>query len=295
MSRISLLKAAVQHPELAIGKVNCYVNHISNKKKYNPDGVDVFSEDWDNLIILDACRYNEFKSVSNLSGNLESRVSRGSTSKEFIRGNFMNKKLYETIYVSANGWFVNLKDKIDSEVHKFTMVDRDLMDGLTSHPETVRKAAISEHEKHPNKRLIVHFMQPHHPFIGDFSSKFDFQKGFVETVSKSDVSQQEIINAYKENLALALDEVELLLDEISGKSVVTADHGELLGDRMRPLPAKIYSHPEGVYVPELVKVPWLVQESTDRREITFEKPGQQAIDADHNKVQNHLEDLGYIV
>jgi hypothetical protein len=41
------------------------------------DGVSVFKGDWDNLIILDACRYDIFAETNTLSGDLSKRTSRG--------------------------------------------------------------------------------------------------------------------------------------------------------------------------------------------------------------------------
>jgi len=38
--------------------------------------------------------------------------------------------------------------------------------------------------------------------------------------------------AYNENLDIVLTEIEALLDELDGKSVITADHGNLVGERL---------------------------------------------------------------
>ncbi|WP_227374919.1 hypothetical protein [Haladaptatus halobius] len=37
--------------------------------------------------------------------------------------------------------------------------------------------------------------------------------------------------------------------------VVSADHGEFLGERLFPTPVQIYGHSDGVYMEEFVKVP----------------------------------------
>ena len=44
------------------------------------DGTHIMDEDWDNLIILDACRYDLFEEVNTIDGTLESRISLGSAS-----------------------------------------------------------------------------------------------------------------------------------------------------------------------------------------------------------------------
>jgi hypothetical protein len=41
-------------------------------------------EDWDNLIILDACRYGAFERNNTIPGALEYRFSRGSMTGEFF-------------------------------------------------------------------------------------------------------------------------------------------------------------------------------------------------------------------
>ena len=74
----------------------------------NGPGIDVMKEDWDNLIILDACRYDYFKEKQkNIRGELESVVSRGAHSSEFIEKNFLGRKLHDTIYVTANPYYTN--------------------------------------------------------------------------------------------------------------------------------------------------------------------------------------------
>jgi len=40
-----------------------------------------------------------------------------------------------------------------------------------------------------------------------------------------------------------------------GKSVITSDHMNLLGERLFPVPTKGYVHPIGLHKPELLKVP----------------------------------------
>ncbi len=59
--------------------------------------------------------------------------------------------------------------------------------------------------------------------------------------------------AYKDNLVRVMNSLEQLLPELSGRIVITADHGELLGEKGR------YGHDfEGQE--KLVDVPWFVIE-----------------------------------
>ena len=58
------------------------------------NGFYIFDELWDNLIILDACRYDTFKEVfttRKITGNLELRISRGAHTTSFLRENFQKR------------------------------------------------------------------------------------------------------------------------------------------------------------------------------------------------------------
>ena len=289
----------LQHPREVASELNQLYNQWQAGRAYNPKGTDIFAEDWDNLLILDACRYDEFTRRSNLPGTTEHRISRGSTSPEFVRGNFGGKRLHDVVYVTANDWYAKIKDDIDAEVHALDFVDRDLFDGRTSHPETVAAAAREAAEEYPDKRLVVHFMQPHHPFLGPTAERFDhtakhFIDGrFGDTIRETDVTHADVMQAYRENLDIVLKEVEPLLDDLSGKTVVTADHGELLGDRERPIPVTLYRHPEGVYVDSLVKVPWHIYQNGERRDIVAEQPTEATDDYDIKQIEQNLRNLGY--
>lgn len=62
------------------------VNNLIFRARYG-EGTNVMSEDWDTLILLDACRYDMFADDASLDGRLESRISRGFTSEEFLDQN----------------------------------------------------------------------------------------------------------------------------------------------------------------------------------------------------------------
>lgn len=283
----------MENPRQVASELNQLYNHYRAGQDYNPDGVDIFAEDWGNLLILDACRYDEFERRSTLPGRLEKRVWRGSTSSEFIRGNFTGKILHDVVYVSANGWYAKLEDDIGAEVHAFEFVERDAVGGLTSRPETVAAAARSAAEEYPDKRLIVHFMQPHQPYLGPTANQFEFGGDLTDTIRRSGASHEDIIEAYQENIDLVLSEVEPLLNDLAGKTVVTADHGELLGEREYPIPIRTYGHPEGVYDENLVNVPWHVHENGEWKEIIAERPPEEVDEFDFEQVEQNLKDLGY--
>lgn len=271
---------------------------LRNPSGYNEAGVDVFAQEWDNLVILDACRRDAFERVVSLPGDLGARVSRGSATREFVAANFANRRLADTVYVSANLWFPKLADDLAAAVHRFVPVPEE------GNPAVVRPAAVTERAReidaeYPNKRLVVHYTQPHFPYLGETGRTYldvpDTPN--LETAirrSDADVTPAVVRRAYRENLDLVADSVSTLLATLSGRTVVTADHGELLGERLLPpLPGRQYGHPAGVYVSPLVTVPWLVVDAGDRKRVVdAEADDAGDVDAD---VDRRLRDLGYRV
>jgi len=263
-----------------------------------PHGTDIFAdEDWDNLIILDACRYDAFADQVSIPGQLKKRRSRGGMSPEFVRANFSNKRLHDVVYVSANEWFAQLRDEIDAEVHRFVNLQTDHLDlaDISVRPETVTKQALRIAGEYPNKRLIVHYMQPHQPYIGPTGEEhFELCPGLIETLRNSEgVTDKLLWQAYRENLDIVLDHAEELVDELAGKTVLTADHGELLGERVFPIPVKTYGHFDGLYVDELIDVPWFVCEYSERKTVRAEPPVADKDEVDGDAVEDRLRQLGY--
>jgi hypothetical protein len=87
--------------------------------------------------------------------------------------------------------------------------------------------------------------------------------------------------------------------ELPGKSVVTSDHGQLIGERGFPVPFKEYGHPNGIYSEELVKVPWHVYQNGKRKGIIAESPEKATYETKDSdeldaKTEEHLKNLGYL-
>lgn len=267
----------------------------SNKyeKDFYPMGDDFLAEDWDNLIILDACRFDKFQKVCDIEGKLEYRTSRGSMSEQFIRGNFKEKRLNDTVYISANFWFQKIKEEINAGIHRFIPVERDAFDGITSHPKTTTDKAIQTNKNYPNKRLICHYLQPHQPYFNHDGESLQLPGKHSFQINEKNLDRERIVDAYQDSLLFTLDHVKRLLRDLRGKTVITSDHGELLGDRVRPIPIKLYSHPRNLYIEKLLKVPWLTIEDGTRKNII-----QGEIKYDDNictsDIDSQLEALGYL-
>jgi len=294
-------------------KRNVVMNLLKPYYAMTADGSDFMNEDWDNLIILDACRYDIFSEYNYLDGSLEERTSLASSTPEFVTKTFEQETFYDTVYVTANPQF-NLR--VDSEVfhHVEQVWETDWDEELsTVHPNTMVKRTKEINENYPNKRVIAHFMQPHYPFIGEIGrSELSEQAGFELTkrlasgedatrdgesiwdlLERGEVEEDLVWEAYIENLHVVLAEIEELLDALNGRTVVTADHGNLIGESVGPLPIKMYGHPTGIHADPLVTVPWLVVDDEERKEITTERPTERDTEYDTDELEGRLADLGY--
>ena len=268
--------------------------------------------DWDNCLILDACRYDMFESSPSFETEHTSRIdSLASGSTEFIARHFAGRNLYDTVYVTSNPHINKFESPIFHDVYDIyqTGWDDDLQ---TVPPEAMIDAARDAARKYPDKRLLIHFMQPHYPFIGDIGQQLN-QKGLTnELVDGSakgreqyaiwtqldfgfaSVSNSDVWEAYRENLEVVADDALPLMNELEGKSVITADHGNLLGERLRPFPVRAYGHPNFVRSPVLTTVPWYAPPCDSRKEVTSDSPISESKDTiDKDVVDERLSALGY--
>jgi hypothetical protein len=251
------------------------------------DGCYIFEEDWDYLIILDACRFDIFKEeIKNydVKGKLQYRVSRGSLTTQFLIENFINvdeelkKQLNKIIYISANP-YVNILFK--NEFYKIIPVwsfgwDDNLK---TVPPDVVYRIALETIRKHWNKKVIIHFMQPHEPFVSLNNYKttgFDRLRQAALYSKMNDVSSDtsiwnlveknylkldRAIKAYIKNLKWVMPYAIKLCKVLPGKTVITSDHGEAFGEKVHPLiPVRVYGHHNNVRIEPLIKVPWFISE-----------------------------------
>lgn len=292
-----LLSRTVKDPALiGLGINKTYYEYSQKGTRYNKDGTNVVAdEDWDNLIILDACRYDVYKELTPFEGEVETRESRGSASKQWVRGNFDEEILHDTVIISGNQWYLNLREELDYELHAYHDVNREAANGFVPSPEAVTKAVLNQKDNYRNKRLLIHYMQPHHPYLRTDVTGFRLvRKDLRETIRASDVNVDDVRTAYRDNLRYVLEHVQRLVDTLDGKTVITADHGEMLGDRLSPFPVRWFGHPPGIYTEQLVRVPWHVVTNESRRKIESDPPEQHQSKVDHATVEENLKDLGYM-
>lgn len=307
MGTLNRLRIGAYHPNLACRELNRRFYDLFYGKKYNKKGVKIIDEDWDVLIILDACRKDMFYRCCSFEGRLTVRKSRGSNTKEFLYGNFNNESLLDTVYTTANPQFQKHRQDINANFYKIYNVwdsnrwDDDLG---TVRPRQLTDIAKQKIKNHPNKRHIIHYLQPHYPFIDTDLENIGRkilkknQAGFdlwgLQMRGEIDLSSERINKAYYKNLRLVFEVLADLIDEIPGKTVITSDHGNMVGERSRPIPIKEWGHPSGIYTPELVEIPWFVIENGDRPDIRAEKSVQEQEEVNNEVIEDRLKHLGYV-
>ena len=250
------------------------------------EGIDIMSEDWDNLIILDAYRSDYFKKYSQLEGKFTEVVSKGDHSHEFVKQNF-RQEFWDTVIVTANVWYQ--KSPFTNQNTFFKMINP--VSSERFEHRLITEAAIIENQKHPDKRLIVHYMSPHTPFEGALAD--DLQKppwpgGIYQMFRCGVINKETLRESYRETINIIEQKVEKLLPHLKGKTIITSDHGENLGERQHGL--KLISH--GNPSEECRMVPWLVIECNERKVVQADKPIQNKVLTDY-ELNKRLKYLGY--
>jgi hypothetical protein len=139
-------------------------------------------ESWDFLIVLDACRFDYFAQTygNYLRGNLSKRLSLGSNTPDWFANSF-TRKHPDTVYVSANPFINGLSDSKLGAAQLFHKVI-DVWDICWSeelgavHPQEVNRVVKGAIEKFPSFRFVVHYLQPHAPYISEQFRKRGFLK-----------------------------------------------------------------------------------------------------------------------
>lgn len=231
------------------------------------ESVRLMDEAWDVLVVLDACRADLFEEVTNLSTFEEyKRVNSGASStREWVNQQFTSDAWDDTVYIS--GQPVPAK-ALQSPFHAFLEPWRDTpADVLATPPELIAETALDAAERYPDKRLLVHFFQPHFgpPETLELLENFSGDVQHVwEALSKGIVDDETVWQTYQENLESVLPVVDQLVDSLDGRVVITSDHGNLFGSRIRPFSFEEVGHPRGLRHPDLVEVPWAVVSGADR-------------------------------
>jgi len=204
----------------------------------------IFDREFENLVILDACRHDLFEEVE---GETDCRITKESHSRGFIRENFSEGDYSDYVVITANPFFEDeifkqvTGRKLESVFHTVfktfeTKWDEELK---TIKPESVIEDTKTAEKLFPDKKKIIWFMQPHYPFINlqveeETGQHQEFgQKGsnIWEEAEKGNYTKDEIWESYKENLEYVLTHTEKLSETLNGDTLLTSDHGNLVGEK----------------------------------------------------------------
>jgi len=255
------------------------------------------------------------------AADVASRVSRGSQTAEWLCQTFAGADGLDDLgYVSGNGWTKAVFEEglRPDDDHWFDGLDLptewDVPDadafGELVHawqrdrgeystdvpwaphpaPRTVTDHAVALGRERPDlERLVVHYKQPHAPYTvaAEREGRAELTRAerapfdFLQAGGHRDA----VWNAYRTDLAAALDEVAALCRNVEGTVAVTADHGEAFGEFGE------FGHRPAMLHPEVKRVPWVTLSATDERARDGDLAAYQASGRD---VDEQLEALGYL-
>jgi hypothetical protein len=137
-------------------------------------------------------------------------------------------------------------------------------------------------------------MQPHYPFISnpDLDDGIELdefanerRRNVWDRLRAGELERSVVWNAYRENLQIVLEDVELLLENINAETaVITSDHGNALGEW------GIYGHPIHMPIDAIQVVPWVQTKAEDRRNHDPSVIDRSSL---NESAEKRLQQLGY--
>ena len=289
-------------------------------------GTNVYDRDWDLLILLDACRIDALRHVASdfdvlpAASDIDSMWSLGSASAEWLSKTFTDDytdEIAETIYLSANPYSVKIfdngfcappnaapfgspkrntvKSSDFKQIYNLTRTHCDERYNVVL-PVDLTDAAIQVGRNTDAHRYIVHYMQPHVPYlaraIADDRDMTAAERDAFDRLGSNGLDYTTIKRWYIETLSYTLEWVRRLVENFDAeKVVVSADHGELFGEW------HMNSHLTGLPHPKLKRVPWARTTATDTESyhpepvVDIDDEGTDVVADD--VVEQQLEALGY--
>jgi hypothetical protein len=266
---------------------------------YPNQATSIWERDWDLLIVLDACRPEWMAAVEEeyeFVSDTDTIHSVGSHSKEWISNTFNKEyesELKRTIYVTGNHYAERLDQSALREFVTAHEVGDWAYESASPPANIITDLAIQTSRKSEWDRCIVHYMQPHKPFISRSGSRSEFTVkqwstgyGPYHRYFNGEISLADLHDEFTENLRYVLDEVEILLNNVDApNTVLTADHGQALGE------GGLWDHTAGVNHPSMRCVPWVETSAVDTHE--YQPEEYQSAEYDDEIVKQNLKMLGY--
>lgn len=296
-----------------------FFHRVSRPYNNSHPGTPIWEKDWNILCVLDGCRldlmYEYLDGPTEIDvKEVDSLRSVGSMSPEWL-GNTFNpkyaKKMEKTAYISGNPWTANEEAEHEhlplsdedfgyfEEAWRANWSDETGMDISTVPPEPLTDSAMAVLEEESPEYLIVHYMQPHEPFrsrpswFSNSSKGIDLDRDLNGSKKSSiwhrnrngEIDSQELWDAYKDNLEWVMEDIHRFANSINDDIVLTADHGNAMGEW------GVYGHPSGSPISELRDVPWItIRGSGSEKYSCNQTKKRETVEAD---VQSRLESLGY--
>jgi len=115
---------------------------------------------------------------------------------------------------------VGLQNGLDGSKHFHDVILLYMQDGAqelgVTKPEAVSRAVLKAKERYPEKRIIVHYVQPHDPYIGE--QKIPIFEGDVDDPYEYFI-RNDIKKAYNSNLRRVLGSVGEMILYLEGEIV----------------------------------------------------------------------------
>ncbi len=230
-------------------------------------------DDWDVLIVLDACRADTFGEVCGIA---EVVRAAGPCTPVWVRAAGPLLQERGAVYFSANpvvdrevrkcGLGIEIVPVWENQWGRFTAQQIPSVHPLSVNGVVAAHVQMGRLDGRP---LVVHYVQPHSPYIGAVPLAFARWGGaggpaggeFGEAchalrrpgnaVKRGDITWEQLRAAYRANLELVWHAAQQLAGALpSRRIIVTADHGELLGEDGR------FGHEGHWDHPALLSVPW---------------------------------------
>lgn len=278
-----------------------------------PLGTNIYERSWDVLVILDGCRVDVLDTVDDPAASefdVGRIVSVGSTSREWLAKTFVPKYtelIRRTAYVTANpftedilsGGAAGTKSPFNPanwstvDADEFLLLDEVWKDAWNDElgtviPRDVTDRAISAaRSSHPD-RMIIHYMQPHQPFLSEDGELLlpEHVGAYWGAIRRNDLDPTDVVRAYERTLAYVLREVPLLRENLDAERLIlTADHGNAFGEW------GILGHPNGFLHPSVKVVPWVELTAQDCE--TYQPTVRREPTA--STIDDRLRNLGYVM
>jgi len=235
----------------------------------------IAKKDWNVLLLLDACRVDYLEKAVGDGVKINPVNSMANVTYRWVNRFVDQMQAMPFIYFTANPVASRELSNYDQSAFNFQIV-RVYEEGWgkygplhlpSVHPYAMNCAAVEYLAEYGQpEHMIVHYLQPHAPYIGRRSIPFaswgnamkdDLTKEVTKIRKikkygkKGELPIEEWREAYLDNVSLVIRYALALVEDLAGKVIITADHGEMLGENDE------YEHSAPPIYPELMVVPWI--------------------------------------